>query len=550
MASPPTVSERKALGAFYTDDALVRVLVEWGLRRPGRAVMDPSCGDGRFLALAGKLGATRLVGCDISPGAAEATRLNLAGGACAVEVVTSDFFALEPGTMEPVDVVVGNPPFIRYQRFGGESRRRALRSALRIGVRLSQLTSSWAPFLLHAVQFLRPGGDLATVVPAEILQTNYGLATLRALLRRFASVSLYAFEQNLFADAQEDTCLLLAENLGGACDQVFLVPLVSAADLAGGFTNGPTGGQGVFPLAEANLVHFAEAFLRPAERRAWRRARRNPAVRSLASLASVTNGYVSGDNDFFHRRLDDALAAGYPLTWLFPIARSARSLQGLSFTREDVGAQEEKGVAHHLLVPQDDLFASDPALLARFVREGESRGTPHRYKCRVRDPWWRVPGLVRGDVLVGYMAGTRPKAAVNRAGAFFSNSLHGLKMNDAVPPDLLVLGLHSSLSLLSLEMEGRSYGGGVLKVEPRELDRVLVPRPDVRASKLREWISQVDPMLREGRYEDAVREVDRLVLGLGMGLSKTTIEQLRTARRRLVERRTNRSTKRRHGSRR
>ena len=104
-----------------------------------------------------------------------------------------DFFSVTPDVLGPFDLIVGNPPFIRYQSFRGENRRRALEAALRVGVRLTGLTSSWAPFVLHAMQFVAPGGDLAMVVPAEILQTQYGLPTLRALTKHFRSVSLLPF---------------------------------------------------------------------------------------------------------------------------------------------------------------------------------------------------------------------------------------------------------------------------------------------------------------------------------------------------------------------
>jgi len=532
--------ERKALGAFYTDESVVRFLVGWGFRKSKgvAAVMDPSCGDGRFLELAGEHGATRLVGCDISAGALDATCRRLADGP-PVELIGADFFALEPGTVTPVDLIVGNPPFIRYQRFDRESRRRALESALRVGVRLTRLTSSWAPFLLHAIQFLRPGGDLAMVVPAEIVQTQYGLGTLRGLLSSFAAVTLVAFERNFFADAQEETYLLLAQSFGACCHHVALVPLTSVEELSS--LNGsrlPVEGAVEIPLDKGSLVRFAEAHLSPEERRAWTQTKRQERVRSVASLATVTNGYVTGDNEFFHRSRAAAEAAGYPATWLLPVARSSRSLHGLEFSLGDVAHLEERGVAHHLVVPRDDLFlAAEPGALNRLQREGERRGTPGRFKCRTRTPWWRVPGLQRADVLVAYMSGAYPRAAVNRAGAYFTNSIHGLRLRDGASPTLLTLALHSSLSLLSLEIEGRSYGGGILKIEPRELDRVLLPWPDLSQARLRLLAEEVDSLLRAGRWEEASRTVDAALLREGLRLSERSVDLLQAARRRLLDRR-------------
>jgi adenine-specific DNA-methyltransferase len=542
MNSSLSLAQRKALGAFYTDESVARFLVGWALHGSGGAVMDPSCGDGRFLDLARTRGASRLVGCDISPEALAATERRLARSPVPVDLTRADFFAVEPGACGPVDAVVGNPPFIRYQRFDPQSRRRALASALRIGVRLTRLTSSWAPFLLHSIQFLRAGGRLAMVVPAEIVQTQYGLRTLRGLLGKFAAVSLVTFEENFFEDAQEGTCLLLAEGYGAACRHVRLIPLGSVAEVVDlGVAELASSAAVEVPLDRDSLARFAEAYLERDERRALAKIKRHPEVRTVAALASVTNGYVTGDNEFFHRSEEGARSQGYPTTWLFAVARSSRSLRGLEFTLDDVAELEEEGPGHHLLVPQDDLFlAVDRSALDRWLAEGERRGTPARFKCRSRDPWWRVPGLQRADVLVGYMAGQYPRAAVNRAGGFFTNSLHGLRLRDGGSATKLALALYSSLSLLSLEIEGRSYGGGILKVEPRELDRVLVPWPDLAAPRLQALAEVVDRHLRAGRFEQASHAVDQLFVVEGLGISARALTALRGARRRLVDRRSGR----------
>lgn len=544
MSQPLPIDERKDLGAFYTQKEVARFLVEWGLEDAPGSLMDPSCGDGRFLEIAGRLRELRLVGCDISQPALDEAQSSLRGAGLDAEWISSDFFAVEPSEIDPVDLVVGNPPFIRYQRFDDASRRKALRSALRVGVRLSRLTSSWAPFLLHAMQFLRPEGRLAMVVPAEIKQTQYGLRTLRALLEHFGSVLLIAFERNFFEDAQEETCLLLASGFGGQSRHVHLLPLVSIQDLEDSSLLKSSKNKVQVPLQEDAFARFAEAYLSPSEQRVWHRVKQHPQVQSLASLARVTNGYVTGDNAFFHRTLAESQEAGFPPTWLIPVARSSKSLQGLTFEPGDIERLEARNVAHHLIVPQEDLFlAADRPALERWIQEGEERGTPERFKCRQRQPWWRVPGIQSADVLVSYMAGAFPRAAVNRAQAAYCNSLHGLRLHNGSSPERLTLALYSSLSLLSFEIEGRSYGGGILKLEPRELDRVLVPWPEISEPKLLETCERVDCHLRQGQYDRAREIVDDLLLRRGLRLSKETVVGLSKARQRLVERRLGKTCK-------
>jgi adenine-specific DNA-methyltransferase len=534
--------ERKSLGAFYTDEIVVRFLVRWGAHRGVQSAIDPSCGDGRFLREAGTAGIRRLVGCDLAPAALDEARSRLQAANIAAELILSDFFALQPREDLKVQLVLGNPPFIRYQRFNDASRRNALESCLKLGVRLSRLTSTWAPFLLHSLHFLHPGGHLAMVVPAEITRTNYGLEALRGLLKHFGRVHLLCFEQNFFDAAQTETCLLLCSDFGQSSGSVHLSPLETIHALADfPVDDAPVEHQVAFTTTRETSSRFGEAFLPAEPRRVLRSLQRHPQVRTVAAVADVANGYVTGDNAFFHRTEEAARRQDLPLTWLRPVLRNSRSIQGLVFDQTDVHALEEEGFAHHLVVPEQDLF-SEPSQLDRFVEDGETRGTPLRFKCRSRSPWWKVPGVQGADVVVAYMMGDRPKAALNRSRYYFSNSLHGLRLKQGGEhAERLALAFCSSLTLLSLEIEGRSYGGGILKIEPRELDRVLIPWPDLEAAEIHAAVREVDELLRSSRYDAAVARADQLLLTEGLSVSARSLRALRQGRKRLKDRRSRRS---------
>ena len=115
-----------------------------------------------------------------------------------------DFFDLDPTEVAPVDVAIGNPPYIRYHRFAGSDREKALGRARLQGVELNQLASSWAHFTVHAAGFLKPTGRLALVLPAELLHADYGLPVRDFLLRRFASLVVIAFDRMVFPEALVD----------------------------------------------------------------------------------------------------------------------------------------------------------------------------------------------------------------------------------------------------------------------------------------------------------------------------------------------------------
>lgn len=146
-------------------------------------------------------------------------------------LLRTDFFEAIPSEVGLVDVIVGNPPFVRYQQFAGENRERALARARQAGVQLSALTSSWAPFLVYAVEFLRLGGRLAVVAPAEIAHAGYARPVIRHLCNSFRRISILAFDKRVFADLSEDTVLLLAEDKGSRLEQFTLSTLADTQEL-------------------------------------------------------------------------------------------------------------------------------------------------------------------------------------------------------------------------------------------------------------------------------------------------------------------------------
>lgn len=278
-SGPDTSELRKARGAFFTPDELARYMVDWAVRSPSDAVLEPSCGEAAFLtAAAGRLAelaaggagadrpAPRLHGVELHAASARQARRLLAGHDAQVRV--ADFFTLPPAP--DFDAVVGNPPFVRYQDFTGEARARSREAALRAGVNISRLASSWAAFTVHSALFLRPGGRLALVLPAELLSVNYAAEVRRFLMRRFARVRLVLFTERVFPGVLEEVVLLLAEGAGGTdrCEllQVQNVPdLLAATAPVSTWLPAPGDGKWTPALLPAGALEVYSAVLRHPE---------------------------------------------------------------------------------------------------------------------------------------------------------------------------------------------------------------------------------------------------------------------------------------------
>jgi len=542
--------DAKSLGAFYTDNQVAEFLVWWGIRTGSDAVLDPSFGGGVFLRAAAKRLAafggspsSQIFGIELDPSVHERITTLLADefGIGRRNLALNDFFTTEPGNRR-VSVVVGNPPFIRYQRFTGVARDRALHRAAQQGVTVSRLASSWLPFLLHSIAHLKPGGRLAMVIPFELMYAAYARPALQHLRDTFATVTFLTFRQKLFPNLSEDTLLLLAEAKDNGPATFAWRDLAHPGKLA-------DLQQCPLPLARTRILNASRIaageerlieYLIPSKtRQLYRELAMSPLTASLGQVADVGIGYVTGANEYFHLSPGAAAAWRIPASFLRPALRRGRSLNAVRFTEDDLQGAINTGDAAYLLhiKPEDDL----PEGVKKYLKQGEHAGIPKAYKCRVRNPWYCVPHVHHADAFVSYMSGTTPRLVANNTIAVAPNSLHTLRLHKEArtSKDVLAALWQTSLTRLSCELVGHALGGGMLKLEPTEAGRVLIATPPRTATD--DLAKELDNIART-RGDDAARHhADTLLLRRGIGLTTQDCALLREAATALHERRYQRS---------
>ncbi|CAN5611935.1 N-6 DNA methylase [soil metagenome] len=525
LGRPDTPEARKARGAFFTPQAIADFLARWAIRTPKARVLDPTSGDGAFLVAAGRvlqgLGASpatldeQVIGLDIHEPSLQGAGAALMESGLDAQLIHDDFLRQEPpGGLfthwQPVDAVVGNPPFIRYQQHVGDARVRSLEAALRQGVRLSGLASSWAALLVHAGAFLAPEGRLAMVLPAELLSVGYAEPVRQWLRRRFSTVSLVVFERLQFSDALENVVLLLAQGSGG-CDAFNLFYVEDAAELAR--TN--TGFDGA-AVALGDEGKWTEMFLSTRARGLFRQVSKEHFV-PLGDYGPPELGTVTGANSYF--AIDEQTRSEYDLHEDIDVVKisppGTRHLKGLGFSLRDWSTLQAAGDKVWLFCPS----AKDTSPgIERYKALGAARDVPSAYKCQIRTEWWRPPVVTPPDLFFTYMSHRFPRLVSNRAGVTFLNSMHGVRLRAGTVPAareaLPLLGLNS-VTMLGGEIHGRSYGGGVLKMEPREARILPVPSPvhlDAAWVTLKAERDRLDRQLREGRWTSVLARVDEVLL--------------------------------------
>lgn len=526
FASKRAASSDKLRGGYYTPEPLARFLADW-VAMAGPRLLEPSCGNGAILRHLPDCAAVTAIELE----AGEAVKARAA--APAANVVERDFFEWFGETqVGSWDGVVGNPPFIRFQHWTEPTRSLAFEVMRTAGLRPTKLTNAWVPFVVASALAVRAGGRLGIVVPAELLQVTYA-AQLRALLiDEFSQLTAVTFKRLVFDGVLQEVVLLLGVRGRGPA-RVSIVEARDAASLPN-----PESIAGL-PHAPA-LLHETEKwtkyFLEPAGIAALRRAREQAGVVRLGELADVDVGVVTGRNRFFVLRPSSVRSWGLE-HHVLPLVSKSAHLRGIRFSGADMAELQDADAPCHLLSVARALDLDDDAALRAYVDAGEDEDVHAGYKCSIRTPWWSVPSVWSPDAFLLRQIYDHPRIVANLTGATSTDTVHRVRMRNGVSPDVLAAASINSMTFAFSEVVGRSYGGGVLELEPREAEALPFPDPHALAPGS---VERVDELLRAGGLVPALEYVDRTLLVEALGFSQGLVSALRGVWERLRDRRLSR----------
>jgi hypothetical protein len=208
----------------------------------------------------------------------------------------------------------------------------------------------------------------------------------------------------------------------------------------------------------------------------------------VSDLFNVRRGLATGNNGFFIMDEARAAAHGIPPEFLQPILPSPRYLKADRVNARADGTPDLGDLRQFLLrvsLPEDLLAERAPAVLA-YLQSGVEQGVNSAYLCRTRSPWYTVEDRPPAPIVCTYMgrgdvAHRRPfRFILNETNATVTNVYLAMyptaKMQRLLCEDSGILRrVWQALNELDpavLLGEGRVYGGGLYKLEPKELAKV------------------------------------------------------------------------------
>ena len=538
MLTRDVVSSDKLRGGFYSPDVLVdlslgriEALVQ---DRTNLRLLEPSVGDGAFLrglarhSVGSRVG--EVLGVEIMPREASAAAAELQKAGYEGRVLTANALEWNQGSNEVFDVVVGNPPYVRFQFLSPEDRQRAIEIGADSGVPGSAVSNLWIPVFLLALSRLRAGGVFSLIVPMEFMTGVSASRVRQWLLENTRDLTIDLFKPGSFPAVLQEVVILSGRRAGGAVESS---KRVSFSDHNGG-TN--RWSHEVSPSATTWTGYLLTAV----QLAGWNYARGLSGVKRLGDAARFTVSTVTGANSFFC--VSSKTAAESELTpWALPLLPRIKHAPGLVFEPREHEALSEEDVPSWLISFAPGLSSpTDSSAPAAYVKSGEDQGLDKRFKCRVRSPWFRVPVVQPGTLLLSKRSDVFPRVIVNRAGVVTTDTVYRgvVSAGSGLIPEDISASFHNSLTLLSVEIGGRSFGGGVLELVPSEISSLVIPV----SSLARERLATLDLISRAAPQSDQLVDATDEFLGDWIpDIDVDLLNVLQDARRTLAMRRKHRS---------
>lgn len=482
LDSKKNTDDRRSLGQFSTPFPLAKEIVTFGLTLLGgkgtRDVrfMDPAIGTGSFYSAVESACSDErclsAIGYEIDPHYAMPAKELWRGHP--IEIKISDFACEPPASFRP-NLVVCNPPYVRHHLMHAERKKElALKATTETGVKISGLSGLYCYFMLLADKWLSEGAISGWLVPSEFMDVGYGKCLKDYLLHNVRLVRVHRFDP---AEAQFDDALVSSAVVWfekGRPD-----PDGDALFTYGGTHDSP---------AMSKRVKIAEL----ETERKWTRfpageCKKTDVAETLSDYFTVKRGIATGNNGFFILSESKMRGLKVPDEFSVPILPGPRALKADVVTADSDGNPELPERLFLLKCPKmaEEMGRLHPQL-CEYLRSGEenvSKGC----LCRSRKEWYSQEERRPAPILCSYMGrGSGEKGPfrfiLNHSKAIATNSYLMLyptkrlteEFGDGMDVMRAAWEFLNKVSQAEISGEGRVYGGGLRKVEPRELQRVDV----------------------------------------------------------------------------
>lgn len=465
-------TEKKLRGGYYTPRSIAKYLWDWVSQVSPQSLLEPAAGDGALLEPIDdqniKIDAVELF-------QSEALKIKDKAIKGDLNIFNGDFLQwTQDHSNNKYDAIVSNPPYIRYQYLTEKQREEQSEILSKNGMKPNKLINAWVAFVTASISLLREGGRIGLVIPSDFLQVTYAKQLRQFISEKLRKINIVTFKNNVFPGTQQDFIILLGEK---GKEKVVLKYLVS---------------EDIYNLPDFENIKSIDMPSDSSSKWSDLKLSADDRVKlyrifdktiDFNEIAKIEVGVTTGGNELFsltQQMVDELNASEY----VVPLLGRSVNVQKMIFDQQTLTNNEAMGQKVWLL----DLMGYDkkrlPVNLQDYLNTQEKLGKTNAYKLRIRDNWYQIPGIWIPDAFMLRRIGSLPKLIINGVSATSTDTFHRVTFKDSVDPIKVIFSFYSSITLASIELSGRAYGGGALEILPGDTRDIKLPKIEFRKNNI------------------------------------------------------------------
>ena len=344
-------------------------------------ILEPSCGDGSFLrSIKKKLGHSnynieKIDAVEYIEEEANKSKKVLEDIDNA-QVINDDFYNFYVNCKEKYNLIIGNPPYIRYQYLTTFQREKQAEVLIKNKMKSNKLINSWVFFLVACIELLEKNGKIAFVIPAEIMQVAYAEDLRKYLSKHLSKITIISFNELLFEDAEQEVVVLIGTKKDKEKECLISNSLYDNLN------------DFIKKYDENNLKYekiltndkWTRYYLNEDENNVIEDIKKDKRFRRIGDIGLVNVGITTGNNDYFS--LDDNYVKKYDLKkYTKPLIGRSSQTHGLVFNEDDWNKNVSKGVKAYLLTINENVNVEDMSKEQKeYIKIGEDNEENKGYK--------------------------------------------------------------------------------------------------------------------------------------------------------------------------
>ncbi len=463
--SATPIDYRKEFGQFFTPAPIARAMASWVCKIRPTSILDPSFGLGIFYeAISKTINPTKIkyTAYEIDENILSFSEYMSSNN---LNIINNDYLEADNGKF---DAIICNPPYMRFQKFLNRHNILAKIEG-KIGKKLVGYSNISSVFLVKALQELKENGRLAFIMPFEFFNTGYGKEIKKSLLNNnlLKQIIIFGNEEEVFPDATTTVCILLCEN--SKKEESIKITLIDSNDRLNAEMN-----------IEQNYDHRLVRSALPFDKK-W-----TPIITALykgqhipdefcrfSLYGSFKRGLATGANEFFSLTLPSIREYDLTQKNISKCITKSAQVKKIVFTEEDFDILSNDNKPVYCL----DVQEHNRKGVMSYIELGEEKGFHKRYLTKSREPWYSIEYRKPAPILVGVFNRGRLKVIRNMTTVINFSCYHSFYPNMFGEQyiDKLFMYLISDIGQSIAKTNKRSYGSGLDKFEPGDLNECMCP---------------------------------------------------------------------------